>query len=472
MRIEASFERLLSEYDLSSRIKNAGCVITAFSGGADSSCLLRLVDALAKKLCVTHVAAHVNHMIRGEEADRDEAFCRETCESLGIPLYVLKFDVPAEAKKLGIGLEECARDVRYSFFDEVSKKLTGDEKASLIATAHNADDNLETIIFSMLRGCGTHGMCGIPPVRDGRYFRPLLYVGGDEIRAWCDENKVAYVTDSTNTDTDYTRNHIRHNIVPEMKKICNDPASAVARMTSLIRRDDEYIDSVASSYLVEGATSIERGTLAGLHFALSSRIIRTMYHSASGSYDLTETHVRDILELVHSPSQRASLSLPSGIQMKLERSCIKFVPTSSDEIPEYDGETVFEYPRDGENFENELFRVTFSDEKHSPHSTNTLNEENIYKLSIRKSFCSDKIIGVLKIRYRIHGDVYRFGGMNRKVKKLFSDRKMTEREKRFTPIFTDDCGIVWIPGFPPRDGVENKSTTGDYITVTCTSIDR
>jgi tRNA(Ile)-lysidine synthase len=471
MRFETSFERLISEYDLRSLIKNAGCVITALSGGADSSCLLRLVDDLAKKLGVTHAAAHVNHMIRGDEADRDEAFCREVCEKLGIPLYVLRCDVPAEAKKLGIGLEECARNVRYSFFDEVSEKLTGDKKCAVIATAHNADDNLETVIFNMLRGCGTHGLCGIPPVRDGRYIRPLLYAGGDEIRAWCSENEVAYVVDSTNTDTDYTRNHIRHNIVPEMKKICTDPASTVARMTALIRRDDEYIDSVAGAYLQAGQTAIEKDTLAELDPAIASRIIRTIYHNASDSYDLTETHVRDVLMLVRGESQKASLSLPNGIRMRLEGGQVKFIHASEDELPEYNGDVVFEYPRDGDYFKNELFRVIFSQGEHSPHNTNTDDAENIYKLSIRKSFCSDKIIGALRIRYRIRGDVYRFGKMNRKVKKLFSDRKMSERERRFTPIFTDDAGIVWIPGFPPRDGVESRSACGDLITVTCNLID-
>jgi len=472
MRVEASFERLISEYDLRSLIKNAGCVITALSGGADSSCLLRLIDALAKKLSVKHVAAHVNHMIRGEEADRDEAFCRKICDDLGIPLYVLECDVPSEAERLGIGLEECARNVRYSFFDEVSEKLTCDKKNAVIATAHNADDNLETVIFNMLRGCGTHGICGIPPIRDNRYIRPLLYSGGDEIRAWCNENGVDYVVDSTNSDTDYTRNHIRHKIVPELKKICPDPASNISRMTSLIRRDDEYIASVVNTHLADGETVIERKTLTELHPAISSRIIRNMYHSASASYDITETHVRDVLALVQGKSQKASLSLPNGIIMKLDRGYVRFIPESDDKLPEYNGECVFEYPRDGDIFENEMFSVSFSEKKHSPHKTNTSDAENIYKLSIRKSFCSDKIIGALKIKYRIHGDTYRFGNMSRKVKKLFSDRKMSERERRFCPIITDDFGIVWIPGFPPRDGVESKSDCDDVITVTCNLIDK
>ena len=472
MRPESSFERLLSEYDMTRLLKRSGCVITAFSGGADSSCLLRLMDVLAKKLGVAHVAAHVNHMIRGDEADRDEAFCREVCEKLNIQLFVLRRDVPAEAERLGLGLEECARNVRYSFFDDVSEKMTGDKRSAIVATAHNADDNLETVIFNMLRGCGTHGMCGIPPVRDRRYIRPLLYTGGDEIRAWCDACGVAYVVDSTNTDTDYTRNHIRHSIVPEMKKITADPASVVSRMTSLVRRDDEYLESVTGEYLAQGQAEIARTTLRDLHPSISSRIIRTMYQNASGKGDITETNVRDALALICGETANASLSMPNRITLKIERNTVSFEREKGDMGPEYNGEVVFEYPRDGEIFENEMFRVTFSEEKHTPHTANTSNAENIYKLSIRRSFCSDKIVGALKIRYRIHGDAYRFGGMNRKVKKLFSDRKMSESEKRLTPIFTDDCGIVWIPGFPPRDGVELKSGDSSRITVTCNTIDK
>ncbi len=465
MRDELLFKKTVTEYALDRLILKSGVVVTAFSGGADSSALLRLMDEYCKSIGVAHASAHVNHMIRGEEADRDENFCREVCESLGIPLYVLRVDVPAIAEKSGKGLEECAREVRYDFFANVSEKLTGSKTGAVIATAHNADDNLETVIFNMLRGCGSRGMCGIPPIRDGRYIRPLIYAGGEEIRAWCDANGVSYVIDRTNSSTDYTRNRIRHCIVPEMRKISSNPAAAVSRMTSLIRQDEDFLDSTARSYIRDDNT-VERKILTELHPALSSRVLRILYKNISGKHDIEETHIRAALELSATDTRQASLSMPHGFRFKLGAQYASFVGAEEKTAPpEYNGETVFEYPNDGEKFENEMFLVTFSPNEHNSHTININDAENIYKLSTRRTLCFDKIVGNIRIRYRTAGDSYRFGNMTRKVKKLFGDRKISESERRLTPIFEDDLGIVWIPGFPPRDGVCTPENNGSQILI-------
>ncbi|MBQ9719006.1 MAG: tRNA lysidine(34) synthetase TilS, partial [Clostridia bacterium] len=208
------FDDTLERFALADAMRKAGTVIAAYSGGADSSCLLHHLVRWCAGNGVTLAAAHVNHGIRGEDADRDERFCRETCGKLQVPLYVLREDVPALAAQSGRGLEETARSVRYSFFDRVSKELTGSPDAAVVATAHNADDHLETVVFNLLRGSGTRGLSGIDPLRDGRFVRPLICDTGAEIRRWCENHRVPYVTDATNADTDYTRNFIRHNIVP------------------------------------------------------------------------------------------------------------------------------------------------------------------------------------------------------------------------------------------------------------------
>lgn len=462
-----SFRQTLKEHRLDQTMLRCGIVILGFSGGADSSCLLSLLHEWTLENGVQLHAAHINHMIRGEEADRDENFCRSACENLGIPFHVLKADVPAIAKEHGTGLEETARNVRYNFFDQISEKLTGKPDGAIIATAHNADDNLETVIFNMLRGCGAHGLCGIDPLRDGRFIRPLIGDSGESIRQWCRENGVDFVTDSTNLETEYTRNRIRHSIVPALKEINPEPEAMIGRMTTLLRRDDDYLEEVARSYISNGDTRIEKNVFANLHPAIASRVVRILYANAKNdSSTLGEVHVKDILSLIRTAAGDARLSLPGKIVAKISRRTVSFISDTEESVPEYTGGAVFEYSAGSDIFENPLCRVTFSHAKHNNHKNISNKDENIYKLSILTSLCFDKIDGVLKIKYREAGDTYCFGGMTRKVKKLLGDKKLTAEEKSLYPIFCDDAGILWIPGFPPRDGMKFVGE-GTPLYITC-----
>ncbi|MBE6617216.1 MAG: tRNA lysidine(34) synthetase TilS [Ruminococcaceae bacterium] len=460
-----SFRQTLSEYGLDEAVLSSGTVIVGFSGGADSSCLLRLLNEWTKEKGVALYAAHINHMIRGDEADRDEKFCRLVCEKLKIPLHVLKIDIPALAKDRGTGLEETARNVRYEFFDQISLEITGKREGAVIATAHNADDNLETVIFNMLRGSGTHGLCGIDPIRDGRFIRPLICDSSEAIRQWCRDNEVEFVTDSTNLEIEYTRNRIRHVVVPALGQITPEPTSAVTRMTTLLRQDDDYLTEVARTYVVPGSTEINRQTLSELHPAIGSRVIRLLYSEAkTDSSTLGEVHVKSLLSLLGSAEGEASLSLPGKINVKINRRTVSFV--RDDLQSPYSGETIFRYPEDGNIFENSLCRVTFSHTQHNNHNNNSSKDENIYKLSILTSLSFDKIKGAMKIKYRQAGDTYFFGGMTRKVKKLLGDKKLTSEEKSLMPILCDDEGILWIPGFPPRDGLK-QTGEGPALHITC-----
>ena len=169
--VYSEFLRAVREFDLEKRIADG--VAVGFSGGADSITLLLALRKFSSdnnfgRIC----AVHVNHMIRGAEADRDEAFSRQFCESIGVEFISVRRDVPAYAKKNSLGLEEAARNIRYSIFTEL---LEGRNDLSCVAVAHNATDNLETVIFNMMRGAGTRGIAGIAPVRDS-VIRPLIFV--------------------------------------------------------------------------------------------------------------------------------------------------------------------------------------------------------------------------------------------------------------------------------------------------------
>lgn len=251
-------------------IEKGDAVVAALSGGADSVSLLHALKTLSERLGVTISACHINHHIRGEESDRDMHFCGELCDRLGVPLEIREADVPSMQQKHE-SLEECARRVRYEFFAEVSagKKL---------ATAHNSNDCAETVLLNMMRGTGLKGLCGVPPVR-GNIIRPLIYCTRAEVEEYCRANGLSWVTDSTNLDTDYTRNRIRRIILPEMLKVNGSLFSTMNRMEHSLRSDSDFLDEMAAQKLEEsrcpGGYSAEH--LAGLPMPLLSRAIRMIF---------------------------------------------------------------------------------------------------------------------------------------------------------------------------------------------------
>ena len=437
----------LTRFGLAEAMRRTGCVIAAYSGGADSTCLLYHLAHWCEEHNVRLLAAHVNHGIRGDDAARDEAFCRETCETLGIPLAVRRENVPELARQTGRGLEETAREVRYTFFDELSAQHGG----ALIATAHNADDQLETVLFHLLRGSGLRGLCGIDPLRDGRFLRPLIADSGADIRRWCADNRIPYVTDATNADTDYTRNFIRHRLIPPMEEIAEHPQKAVLRMTSLLRQDSDFLEQTARQYVPDGAVSVDRAVLNSLHPAIASRVLIRLCGSRNAGASPEEIHIREMLRLAASDVPETSYSLPGRLCFRTDRHTVRILEEENAFLPDQkSGGIVFTYPDDGDIFENERYIIKFSPDGHA---NIPQKDENIYKLFICRTFCFDKIKNVLYIRYRRPGDTCRFGGMTRKVKQLFIDKKFTAEEKSLIPLICGGDGdILWIPHFPPRDG--------------------
>lgn len=227
----------LSDYGMTA---HGDDIVVAFSGGADSVSLLHALHSLSGELGVSVSACHVNHGLRGAEADSDMRFCEEMCRRLGVELAVLRTDVSA-VKRKHESIEEAARRVRYDFFAEVSagKKL---------ATAHNCNDSAETVLLNMMRGTGLKGLCGIPPVR-GNIIRPLIYCTRQEVEEYCAENGLEYVTDKTNLSDDYTRNKVRHTILPEMLKINSGFLETVTRMERSLREDSEFLEGMAQQAL-------------------------------------------------------------------------------------------------------------------------------------------------------------------------------------------------------------------------------
>ena len=203
-------------------------VLCCLSGGADSVALLLCLHEIFPQVR----ACHINHQLRGEESLRDECYCVEICQKLGVPIEVRRVDAKEYAQKLGKSVEEGARILRYQIFEEM-----GCDK---IATAHSLSDCIETAIFNFARGTGITGLASIPPVR-GKIIRPLIECSRAEIEAFLSQRGVDWVTDSTNLTDDYTRNRIRHNIVPQLRQI--NPSLEKTMKLLGIRELKEYLNA-------------------------------------------------------------------------------------------------------------------------------------------------------------------------------------------------------------------------------------
>ena len=203
--MDSKMKEAIAKYNM---LQYGDTVIAGVSGGADSMCLLHFLCVLRQEYGLNVIAAHVNHHLRAEESDRDESFVRTWCSTHGVPLSVFQADIYGMAKERGESIELCARQVRYMFFDSLAKQHDGK-----IATAHTLSDSIETMLFHLARGTGIKGMCGIPPVR-GNIIRPLILLTGKQTRDYCKTHGVAYVVDSSNQEDTYTRNRLRHYVVP------------------------------------------------------------------------------------------------------------------------------------------------------------------------------------------------------------------------------------------------------------------
>lgn len=226
------FIRTVEKYSM---LKNGDSVIVALSGGADSVALLDILNSAKEKYNLTLYAVHINHGLREAESIRDEDFCKALCKDYLIKLFVRHENVAELAKKNKISEELCGRNVRYSVFEELSNELS-----AKVATAHTASDNAETLLFNITRGASLGGVGAIPPVR-GYIIRPLIECTRAQIEQYCREKNLSYVTDSTNLTDDYTRNKIRHNVIPALRDINPAFENSALRLSENAREISDYL---------------------------------------------------------------------------------------------------------------------------------------------------------------------------------------------------------------------------------------
>lgn len=428
-----------------SMIQSDDTIYVGLSGGADSVSLLLTLCELKPLYGISIHAIHINHQLRGEESFRDENFCVELCNRLNVPITVKRIDVTSYCNSHKVSTEEGARILRYKAFDEVAN-------GNKIATAHTLSDDCETILYNLSRGAGIKGLIGIPPVRDN-IIRPLIACTRSDVEEYLRLNHMDYVTDSTNLLDDYTRNKVRHNVIPVLKSINPKFEHKVLDTISILQEEEDYIqssvDSIYDKYISKDGTTLDTD-LRTLHSAVRHRIIARLFKSNGLEYSREKILSIDTIILsggkinitkdVYTISNMGNLSIVT-------------IPDSNSIYSSESVELVL-------NGKVSLFNKTIGLELQK-------NTTFINRKLTNYIVDYDKIQGVIHARGRIFGDKVRLQGrgFTSSVKKLLNQK--VPKELRNTLCFiTDDYGIIAMEGFGVAQRVACDNSTKNFLCIT------
>lgn len=408
----------VSAYSL---FKKGDVVTVALSGGADSVALLYALNQLKNDLGITLKAVHLNHQIRGDEALRDESFVKDFCDSLNIPLICERIDVPQFAKSNNLSLETAARKVRYDLFERINE--------GVIATAHTASDNLETLLLNLARGTALDGLCGIPVKRD-YIVRPIISATREDIENYCKVNNLKFVTDSTNLTDDYTRNKIRHKIVPVLKEINPRAELSALKTSKSLTEASAFLKQEAKQYIADFSKG---DSLSVEHFkmlspALAKSIITQFIKAIDSEISLETCHIDSIYDIC---LQNGKTTIPKDKYCIVRKGILKVTFKEDDgKIP--------------------IFDVKI-----------TKKQEKVNNLFLNNSLDCDKIIGNLVVRSRKAGDSIRLAnrGCTKPLTKLYNECEIPLNLRNTLPVIADDKGVVWIHGIGVAERCSVKNST-------------
>ena len=427
-------------------------VLLGLSGGADSMALLHILTHWQRpELQVS--AIHVNHGLRGEDAERDERFVHDYCVQHHIPLTVVRVDVAQIAADRCLTVEEAGRQVRYEQF-EMTRRVIG---ADYVLTAHNADDQAETVLMHLVRGCGVDGLTGIPVKRED-IRRPLLCCARSEIEAYCDEFDIPYVTDATNFDTRYTRNDVRHRVMPLLREINPAINNALLRLSRLAGEDSACLNGLATAALDEarleyGYSAIE---MAKQPEAIRHRMVRILMRAAELS-NIEESYIVAADEAILR--NRGAVSLCGGRVFSVAQGVVTI------------GNDQVKIPPDPVFLDAFPCEVRFGDYNCAFTVGNT-EDANVHKLFLQFSIDYDKIVGKLCLRCRQPGEVMHPCERNvgKSLKKLMNEMHIPANIRDAYPLLCDESGVVLLPGHTCDERVKITDTTKRYLVCDVSSV--
>ncbi len=330
-------------------LETGDSVIAALSGGADSVALLHFLYSIKEQYDLTLYAAHLHHGIRGDEAQRDENFCKILCEKYNIPLFCRHRDIPALARERGISEELCGRQERYAFFEELAE--THNAK---IALAHTASDNVETLLFNLSRGSSLNGACAIVQKR-GNIIRPLLSCTRAEIEAYCDAHHLSFMTDSTNLSDDYTRNKIRHHAVPVLRELNPDLEGAVLRFSRDMSEVGAYLTRQAEKALSDAQS--DYGYRAESLLGCDIAVLKAALILLIKKYNIMPTHQRVDL-LLEILQNGGAVELDKSHTFVCDRGLLRMNAVSADNSLFENKSLTFRNRREGDSFSFQKRKIT------------------------------------------------------------------------------------------------------------------
>ena len=445
-------ERVFSYIEKYNMIEAGSQVIVGISGGGDSVCLLFLLSKYQKRRPFHLLGIHVNHGIRGQEALRDQEYAKKLCERLGVPFTVYTYSVPAIAQQEKRSLEEAGRMVRRRAFEEKAASLG---KKAVIALAHHENDNAETVLHNLIRGTKAAGMGGIRPIQEigegVAYIRPLLKVTREEIETYLRQQQISWMTDSTNQELEYTRNRIRHRIIPEMEKINPKAVSHIAQAADTFQAIEEYLNGQADMLYREYVEQRENGYWIRKELFLEKELMQSyvirmvLERAADKKQDLTAFHVESILSLGKGRTG-ASVSLPGGVLAS-----------------QVYGDLYVRLPDSGEAPLKELELEIFPWEN-----------QQILEKTYTKWFDYDKIKSSLEIRHRKPGDFLTITdtGGRKKIKDYFIDCKIPREEREKLTLLAEGSHILWVVGYRISQYYKVTSQTKTVLKVHVKGVDK
>ncbi|HEY4611679.1 MAG TPA: tRNA lysidine(34) synthetase TilS [Bacteroidota bacterium] len=410
-------------------------VLLAVSGGVDSMTMLHLFAQLQPRWKLTLGIAHVNHQLRGDESDSDEAFVRAAAESFGFPFFIARVDTLGYAHQNTMGKQEAARELRYRFFEEARQQAG----AGVVATAHNADDNAETVLMNALRGSGVHGLAGIPIRREqGNIIRPLLFAYRNEIEKYARENGVTFRNDSSNESIAYTRNQLRLNVIPLLERSLEiNVAQSLNRISAVMREVEGTLNSEVGSVLKDVVRDDQPGTVVDIPSLLrqsplvQDELVLSVFRKLG--VEPQAEKIFHVLELCSGQTGRA-LTLSRSVVVYHDRDRLVFAPPAQPRA--------FELPVEiGKRYQ--LPDFTFASEL-----TDTLPTE-FHRSPTQALIDSAQVGAKLVLRNWKPGDWFVPLGMNgkKKLSDFFVDAKVPLFEKQRIPVLESDGDIVWVCGY-------------------------
>ena len=445
-------------------------VIAGVSGGADSVCLLRALASYRKQVPFTLFVVHVEHGIRGEESLEDAAFVKELCETLAVPFYMEACDVTAYAKAHRMTVEEAGRSVRYDCFEKVRVQLG----AQKIAVAHNQNDQAETVLWNLVRGSGLKGLGGIRPVRE-HIIRPLLFLRRPEIEAILKELGQPWRTDRTNLETDYTRNRLRREILPQLEKSLNRQAvQHIAQAANRLQEAEQYIEKQTEKAAQQSIEIRKDGSAALLleqyerrekliQQELLKRALDTL-SGGSGRKDIGSVHLQQLAELAKKDCGRET-QLPGGIRAVRENGCIHFQKCEKARKRMQETNTGREIccVEPGMDIIQEGRRIKTAVFENSPRFWNEIQQEN----KCTKWLSYDTIYSNVCLRTRRSGDylVVNAKGGRRKLKDYLIDQKIPKGERDTLWLLADGSHILWVVGWRISEAAKVRQDTSKILKI-------